>query len=625
MAKSDITRNKIKSKISAIKRIAEEPNSFDNSIYENFKGDLDDNSGVIQKNINDFRSKIKGATKNQKDIFSEILDLSDVILDDDEKVNPNEKPIVKKKLLRYTKDAARSTLRQTKQILVNELKNTIFGGVNVCDPSNTLNTVSVSLSPKSFDFLNMLRVNPSTVSGKLMYERDEVNPSNNIKFNKILFESFDDPSTYDFVTKNGETLFTLNWDAVNQEYDVTNISPTLNVGEFFDKYYDSVESPNIDDIYKTSMEMLLGGGEEDPLFEESKEKLNRLLDKLFSLCGNSKNQNPLRKNTTTMVTEDEYDTINYFDFDGTEGIDIDVDTRKNGVLRFRDCNNFEIPINSNYTEDFAYHLGKKTIDENVDNTINKMATEAFDSSDGSVYIDLYIKSLSTDFIRFIPRAIISNIMSPKMLFPVVLAYKSTVETTELTAEQIIKNLHTLFFNVIRGHLWTFITEFWGYLKKDVMKFVRDVATKILLNKVKKIKSVVGVLIALITRIVEEDIQSCDEIFNTMLQTISTALNRNVKVPIPGLLLVMSDSLPGYSNERAYMNIIERLESNGIDTGPIYGTDNKLPTMIKSIIDGHSEEMDTNSFVKIALKPTIIPAGPGGAVISPLIVGSGKMF
>ena len=220
MAKSDITRNKIKSKISAIKRIAEEPNSFDNSIYENFKGDLDDNSGVIQKNINDFRSKIKGATKNQKDIFIEILDLSDVILDDDEKVNPNEKPIVKKKLLRYTKDAARSTLRQTKQILVNELKNTIFGGVNVCDPSNTLNTVSVSLSPKSFDFLNMLRVNPSTVSGKLMYERDEVNPSNNIKFNKILFESFDDPSTYDFVTKNGETLFTLNWDAVNQEYDV---------------------------------------------------------------------------------------------------------------------------------------------------------------------------------------------------------------------------------------------------------------------------------------------------------------------------------------------------------------------------------------------------------------------
>lgn len=625
MAKSDITRNKIKSKISAIKRIAEEPNSFDDSIYEKFKGDLDENSGVIQKNINDFRSKIKGATKNQKDIFSEILDLSDVILDGDETVNPNEKPIVKKKLLRYTKDAARSTLKQTKQILVNELKNTIFGGVNVCDPSNTINTVSVSLSPKSFDFLNMLRVNPSSVSGKLMYERDEVNPSNDIKFNKILFESFDDPSTYDFVTKNGETLFTLNWDAVNQEYDVTNITPTLNVGEFFDKYYNSVEQPNIDDIYKTSIEMLLGGGEEDPLFEESMEKLNRLLDKLFSLCGNSKNQNPLRKNTTTMVTEDEYDTISYFDFDSTEGIDIDVNDRKNGVLRFRDCNNFEIPINNNYTEDFAYHLGKKTMDENVDNTINKMATEAFDSSDGSVYIDNYIKSLSTDFIRFIPRAIISNIMSPKMLFPVVLAYKSTVETTELAAEQIVKNLHTLFFNVIRTHLWTFITEFWGYLKKDVMKFVRNVATKILLNKVKKIKSVVGVLIALITRIVEEDIQSCDEIFNTMLQTINTALNRNVKVPIPGLLLVMSDSLPGYSNERAYMNIIERLDSNGIDTGPIYGTDNKLPVMIKSIIDGHSEEMDTNSFVKIALKPTIIPAGPGGAVISPLIVGSGKMF
>jgi hypothetical protein len=68
-----------------------------------------------------------------------------------------------------------------------------------------------------------------------------------------------------------------------------------------------------------------------------------------------------------------------------------------------------------------------------------------------------------------------------------------------------------------------------------------------------------------------------------------------------------------------------MEDAGINTGDIYGTENKLPSMVKSIIDSYSNEMDTNSYVKIALKPTVIPAGPGGAVISPLITGNGKVF
>jgi hypothetical protein len=60
-------------------------------------------------------------------------------------------------------------------------------------------------------------------------------------------------------------------------------------------------------------------------------------------------------------------------------------------------------------------------------------------------------------------------------------------------------------------------------------------------------------------------------------------------------------------------------------GPIYGSENKLPALVKGIIDGYSEEIDTNSFVQISLNPAIIPAGIGQAIIPPGIVsGYGKL-
>ena len=122
-----------------------------------------------------------------------------------------------------------------------------------------------------------------------------------------------------------------------------------------------------------------------------------------------------------------------------------------------------------------------------------------------------------------------------------------------------------------------------------------------------------------------NIDSCDAIFGAIITAIDTALNSKVNVPIPGLLLVLSDSLPGYSADKAFMNISERLSASGIPMGPLYGRPNDMNNVIKSIIDGHTEVMDNDSFVKISLKPTVIPSGPGGAVITPLVTGVGKIF
>ena len=92
------------------------------------------------------------------------------------------------------------------------------------------------------------------------------------------------------------------------------------------------------------------------------------------------------------------------------------------------------------------------------------------------------------------------------------------------------------------------------------------------------------------------------------------------------MLLLSDSLPGYSSDRAFMNAMERISASGVKTEAIFGETNNIGTIVKSLIDGHTEEMDTNSFIKITLKGGALPGPSGGAAIVPgTIAGVGKLF
>ena len=105
------------------------------------------------------------------------------------------------------------------------------------------------------------------------------------------------------------------------------------------------------------------------------------------------------------------------------------------------------------------------------------------------------------------------------------------------------------------------------------------------------------------------------------------LKVGVSQKIPGLLLQLSKKLPGYSEDRAIMNIGEFLESNGITTGDLYGQDNNVVAFISSIVKGNQKEMDENSFVQVSLDYAQIPVAPlgGVAVIPPgLLKAHGKL-
>ena len=628
MSQISKTQSKISARLDAVKKINDQGTSSSNDVYDLTINDLPSSGGNLIRKIDDFKDIRKSKKTQKKDIFSELLTICEDFLgvNNPTRTDTSQTPKLKNKLKQYAKDSAVITLHSSKQIIIDAVSQVFFSGNGVCGSNSFMPLDNIQISPKEFDFLNMLKLIPNSNAGQVMYEKS--NSTGFIKLNTELYNNFDSTEPFIFKNANGLPLFAMIWNSSNQTYSVSGLQGVggERVSEFLNDYFSNIEFPDITTAIQQAMYMTINGdGTEPPSFTVGLNNLDRLLRKLFSICGQKQTDNPLNQAPSTQINEDDEDIEYYFNFDDPEGIDIDAENaRMNRVLRFVDCGNFSTPINNSHIEDFVYLSTKNNIDDTINNALNKVATAAYENSGQSIPLENFQISINGLFLLNIPKALISTLLSPKMILPIVLIYKSFNGVT-LTTQELMKKLYKLFDTIVKNVFWRFIKVFWSFIKKDLLNFIKNVALNIFKNKLKRWKSILAALIALLVGLLTTNIDSCDAIFGAIITAIDTALNSKVNVPIPGLLLVLSDSLPGYSADKAFMNISERLSASGIPMGPLYGRPNDMNNVIKSIIDGHTEVMDNDSFVKISLKPTVIPSGPGGAVITPLVTGVGKIF
>lgn len=629
MSKVKDTKNKLKSKIEAIKKINDEPSSAVDSLFDKYLKDLPSTDALYGKKIDDFLEKRRKKIENNKDIFGELLEIAEGFLGFDKKVTTTDKLISLGRLKQHAQDSTKTTLRSAKEIVLDSVKKVFFSGDGICGADRSITENIINLRPEEFDFLKMLTIDPSTPTGQIIYE-----PKLDIgkeKVNKELYTVFTG-GTYQFDSNNNNTLFQMSWYSGNTYFGVSGLTANTNIESFFNDYFSSIEFPDVKHITKTAMLLTVQGDNSESIqFNEAINKMNRLLKKLFAVCGTPTKRNQLQNQTAVdLFDENDEDIEFYFNFDDVEGIDLDdEDARLRKVQRFSDCNNFEIPVNTSFIEDFVYLSNKKDTNNLVNSTLNRIASDAYNQSDSSIPEINFNINLNKNFILNLPKAIMMNVLSAKITLPIVMMYKyikSQALNFFLSAQEIMKKLWKLFSMVISKLFWLFIKEFWRLIKVDLVAFITKIVKKIIKNKYKRYVTIITALIALLTKILEERIDNCYDLFNSVLSAIETALSTKSPFNVPGILLALSDTLPGYSQDRALLNITERLESAGISMGAIFGEGNDLPTLVKSILDGHTEEMDANSFVKISVKPGILPGPTGGAVIPPgLINGVGKIF
>jgi len=636
MSKIKNTKNKLKSRIEAIKKINDDPQEAVDNLYDKYLKDLPTTDQLFGKKLDDFLEKRKNKKDNKSSIFSDIMEITNSILDGTSSLDKNRKPIPEKlfsknRLKYHAQTAADRTLTQSKEIILETVKNHFFASDGICGTNQTITIDSLNIKPNEFDFLNVLTVDPSSATGKIVYEPTTGSTGSKVKVNTELYNSFNDPSGFDMRTASGESILEMFWDSGDQQWNISGLTVNFaDVESFLNNYYSSIELPDIQHIVKTSMLMTIQSGESHPLFDKGLNNVNRLLGKLMAICGTPTKRNELsNQNAVDLFDENDQDIEFYFDFDDVEGIDIDdEDARFRKVLKFKDCNNFEVPVNKTMMEDFVYLGYKKNLNDLVDSTINRAATDAFSKSDSSIPQLQFSLNLLDLFILNLPKALLMSALSPKIFLPIVVLYKIFKASINQVIDVLntMKELSKLFWEIVKKLFWLFLREFWKLIKVDLIAFVMKIVKKILKNKYKRYVVIITALIALLTKILEEGIEDCFTIFNIILTTIQNALSLGSPFSIPGILLGLSDKLPGYSQDRAKLNIFERMENAGIPLGPVFGEANNMAKIIGSIIDGNMEELDTNSFIKVTNKEIIIPTPVGPLVIPPGILNSvGKML
>ncbi|MEY4573651.1 MAG: hypothetical protein RLZ10_2950 [Bacteroidota bacterium] len=605
------TISNLKAKIDIIQKTGEDNRkNLEKQINEmDFSGLPNFNSkGKKLEGLKSKRKNTKSKKQNNNSIFEELISVFDKILQAGRKTEEVGINQSNQRLRQHVLDSIEVTRHSAKQIVMDCVKEVFFASDGICGGNSVLSGAtmdSVNIGPKEIDFLNMLRVDPESDYGKIMYELPKI-VNNKEKVNRGLYRSFTS-TPYQYDTPSNKTLFRATWEPQNQWFAVTGLTQgpslgqygTVNVGDFFDDYYSNMEMPDLGHIIKNAMLLTLkacdiradkngisvGGNVSgmdsslswDPSLDKSINDLERMINKIFAFCNNNGNPGLKVQNATKLFNENEENQDFYFDFDDVEGIDLeDEDARRRKVLRFKDCNNYEVPYNTNHMEDFVYLENKVNNRDWIDGTLSKAASDAYEQSDFSIDLPSFKISLNLSFIINLPKALVMSIITPKMFIPIVAIYKLFVaeaKNTIVDVKVIMKKLKKLFLCIIDKLFWKFIREFWKRLKADLKNFLEKVVKKILREKFKRYYVIIAALVALLKKIIEDGIDNCQDLFEAISLAIDAALDASGGLSIPFPLLSLAGALPGFSSIKTHMDTVERMSKMGIPTGDVNGEAN----------------------------------------------------
>lgn len=619
-------QREIKSKFKIIQQASDRKKDVDD-LLKKYDDTLENLQGQVGSTLESYADIAKKKIPNVENIFEKITK-------DLQKILPVKQKDGESMLRRITRESVKETTESIKPIFLDNVRKLFFASDSDmnCGTTTLMPVSGLTISPKEFDYLEMLQTDPQTGLGKIIYEGVQSN-GDKIKMNKIFYEKFSGGS-YIFQSIDETQLFSMEWDSAIQKYKIEGLQGAgTTIDQFITKYYETIEFPKISDVLKNSFSMLIPAGGinvTNGSYDVNLNKLTRVINKICAVCGSPQNTS-LKQNAVDQFNENDVDFGSFFNFDDVEGIDIDDENlRYQKVLRFTDCNNFTIPVNQGIVEEFAFFsTTKNDITEVYNSALSKVAKDAANQNT-SIPFPQFAANLDFNALTNLPKALISSLFSAKMFFPIVVLWKilkSAAMNAVTTIATIMKNLTKMIYSIIKDVFNKFLTIFWLKVKPQLALILKDLAKRILKNSKKRYLIILTSLINILTSLIPFiGIASCEDFYNAILQLLNL-LKVGVSQKIPGLLLQLSKKLPGYSEDRAIMNIGEFLESNGITTGDLYGQDNNVVAFISSIVKGNQKEMDENSFVQVSLDYAQIPVAPlgGVAVIPPgLLKAHGKL-
>lgn len=497
----------------------------------------------------------------------------------------------------------------------------------------------------SLDFFSNLKQSPETNFGRVYYEKEEPSADSTFRpyggpipfpMNRQLFglmtsdnkdRSYSQINGKNYLGKSGQNLFDLQYTQMNS-FGVTgdyyrvflidredgqgNI--TNNVGEFISDYYSTIKIVDSVDIGAQIVNLVSGAININSQvgFGElnNQSRFGLIAARILGLCFDERREidvSGVAKVGELDGVDDSFFELNEIDL---RNIEIEISNVQNGIMEFEDCDNIQLPVDSEALVaqliEFRNNLSGETVEqqaENIGEIIDSLSDNPAWSLNSPANLNIKL-SIDKSVIKKIPLAVAAAVLTPKNLLPlytllsvvqsgatytynqaVTEVNNTTAPVTEFgnqaanlgspgsnivtSGEDFLKKYKTFAIQVISQINAEFLQVLYEILKRDIVNLVSSIISDV--ERSAKLKGYAIILrlaqIALVVSQLVNDYRRCKSLLDNILLLLNL-IGQTVPIQIPLPLLSLAALLPGTSPERASINAIEGLQKVGIPTGTL---------------------------------------------------------
>jgi hypothetical protein len=621
----------IKAKLSAYQTVLENEKN-ENILSQARNGDAQDlDNKTITQSLSEFTSGSTKTLKTVKNQFEQLIDIFKYTLPSNQSSSYNST------LLRVFLLASIRTKERLLQILVEE----VLSAIGCSQEQTFILNQPIYIKVESIDLFDQIKNSPETEPSSFMYEQTSTSPGT-IPFamNRAIYDRIQDEGVSFKADTGSNYIGASNSDIFDFEYvkqdnngnignflKVTLVKDTSSVkriSDFLMDYYQSIDILDFDVLSANLFQLITGfisiSGDVSDDKQIDISKFQKILTRIMGLCFDDTQEIAVSGNAK--LSELELLDQTFFEMSPLDlrNIDVELNNIRQGVVEFEDCDNVKLPVDVNSMNGLMRKIQGATTDSLKVKAVEDAANEIANNKDWKTLtlpkfnINATVK---LDLIKALPRAIMSTVLSPKVVFGIMVASKSlgSVIGDEIDSLSTFLNRFKKFvINLMSRALSIYIEELFDLIKKNVKRLVGDILRNITIeSKNKKIKMYSSIIYALyLLGSAFLDYRKCKSIVDEILKLLNLGLQSlglgGINIPLP--LLAGTALLPGVSDTRAFSNVIEQLQKSGLPTGDLPdGSPNLMNIGMFGMIKGMNQEQTENGKTDIFIPPlTITPAG-----------------
>lgn len=521
---------------------------------------------------------------------------------------------------------------------------------------------------KNLDLWGNIKRTPESSSGLFFYENlsgntIQSNITNQIykgyggsfgfPFNREVFErtqneglSFFQQYNIPYKGNSGSNLFDMSYETVNDLNEPGDFIAVTLLGnnntkinyytKFIFDYYEGLTIIDFSNFIKNMFNYLLNGSditETDSTSEiVNKSKFMILLERICGKCFDQSEQ--IDVSGVAKIPELDDETNNFFTFSEIDLLNIDnnVNNYFNKIIDFEDCGIVNQPIDFQGVKDYTEQLVAT-----FQGLSNTEQSKAIKEGIETILKNNNLPNNDNTLFSFI-KSTVESMLSPKVLFPIMVLgqviektlnnnydtlkdlgtkiitqsgetissfYKQEISNAEIFA----KKYKTYLQNVTRRVLEIFIKILFNILKGELRKLVSNVLKNTTKGYAKKQKDIIIALTTSLLGIVATiiDFNKCKSVIGGIEKILNSLsiLTKGTILPIPAPLLLGAQFLPGYSSERAKINVISEMQSLGLPTENLLdGSPNRVLLFVEAMLNGEDKEEIANGAIDGIIDPLL---------------------